>query len=140
LGNTPCVTLWGLKESCYSTSIAMKPDQMFGSCNDRLDRFKAAEAFAIISCVVFAAALLFAVVLVCCCPCLKWICLILNIVGVVTACVVWACMADAYNKTRGDLFCAAFKTTGYKYGAGFGLFVTGWCLGIVGIVCILLPF
>lgn len=137
IGDTPCLTLWGYKSKCYGTKYDSRTKDIWALCDDRRTRFQAAEAFAIISIGVFGAAALFGFIQLCCCPCFRWFCLVLNIVGIVTCCVTWACMASEYNTGRG-IACAALKD-GMRYGAGFALFVTGWCLCIINIVFLMLP-
>ncbi|KPA82139.1 amastin-like protein [Leptomonas pyrrhocoris] len=142
IGNKPCVTMWGIKEKCYSTKYDIRPKDLFALCKGRLDRFRAAEAFAIINIAIYLVACILGFVQLCCCHCLRWVCLLLNILGI-SAVVTWAIMADAFgSKSGADRFnigyCGKLKDFS-KYGAGFGLFVTAWCLDIVNIVFLMLP-
>ncbi|TPP51073.1 Amastin surface glycofamily protein [Leishmania donovani] len=73
-----------------------------------------------------------------CCSLLRWVCLVLNVVGMVTSCIVWAAMAVTYNKTD-DRVCLPVKTLG-RYGAGFVLFVLAWILDVINIILLLLPY
>lgn len=136
LGNTPCLTLWGMKTKCYSTKYDSKLSDTFGTCTDRINRFRAAEAFAILSIIVFGVACLIGFIMLCCCSCLRWLCLVLNILGIATACITWALMVDAYYTSRNT--CPKLNIT-YKYGAGLALFVVGWCLDIIDIIFLMLP-
>ena len=139
-GNTQCLTMWGFKMKCYSNTYDIKPSKLFPACTGRKDRFRAAEAFAIINIVVYGVACILGFVQLCCCGCLRWVCLVLNIFGI-TSVVSWAIMADAHSTKKGDGlgYCAKLSVD-YKYGAGFALLVTGWCLDIVDIVFLMLPF
>jgi hypothetical protein len=140
IGNKGCVTMWGYKKKCYSTTYDLKVGKIFELCKGRKDRFRAAEAFAIINIIIYGVACVLGFVMLCCCHCLRWVCLVLNIFGF-TSVVSWAIMADAYGSKSGDLgagYCGKLKTL-YKYGAGFALLVTAWCLDIVNIIFLMLP-
>ncbi|KPA82130.1 amastin-like protein [Leptomonas pyrrhocoris] len=144
IGNKPCLTMWGTKEKCYSTKYDIRPDDLFVLCKERRDRFRAAEAFAIIHIVVYLVACILGFVQLCCCSCLRWACLALNILGI-TSCISWAIMADLYLRNSsasltwsGSPNCYKFNLA-FKYGAGFGLLVTAWCLNIVAMVFLMLP-
>lgn len=136
-GNTQCITLWGMKMKCYSTRYDIKTDELWKSCPSRRDRFRAGEAFSIISIAVVGVAALFGFIRLCCCNCLRWFCLLLNIAGIATAAVVWVCMVDSYY-TKRDL-CPPLKDADTKYGAGFALFVAGWCVCVVNVIVVCLP-
>ncbi|KAK7197472.1 amastin-like protein [Novymonas esmeraldas] len=139
LGNTACLTLWGAKLKCYSTKYDAKTNDLWANCKPRLTRFRAAEAFALISIVLYGVACLFGFIMLCCCSCFRWICLVFNIVGICTSCVTWACMVEAYYRDQGPgITCAKFEGS-LKYGAGFALFVAGWCVNIINIVFLMLP-
>ncbi|KPI85576.1 amastin-like protein [Leptomonas seymouri] len=52
LGDTPCLTLWGLKEKCYSTTYDARVNDLFEMCPERRARFRAAQAFAIMNIII----------------------------------------------------------------------------------------
>ncbi|ORC93507.1 amastin [Trypanosoma theileri] len=133
VGNTPCLTLWGQKQKCYSTKYDLRPAELFPGCSTLVDRFKAAEGFAIISIGVLLIAALVGLVTCCCCGCLRWIACILMVLAIATVCIVWGLMANMYNAKVGGCVYTPFKHD-YKYGAGFALVVTGWCLIFVSLV------
>jgi len=140
-GNTECLTMWGYKQKCYSTTYDIRINDLFALCTGRRDRFRAAEAFAIICIFVYGVAALLGFVMMCCCSCLRWVCLVLNIVGI-SSVVTWAIMVDAYHQSSGGSgvsVCGRMKSDRMKYGAGFALFLTGWCLNIVNIIFLMLP-
>ncbi|KAL7696245.1 amastin-like protein [Lotmaria passim] len=143
-GNTQCLTMWGFKMKCYSNTYDIKPSELFPACTERRDRFRAAEAFAIISIVVYGVACIFGFVQLCCCSCLRWACVLLNIFGI-TSCISWAIMSDLYLKDTTSsptwttsVNCHKLKLN-YKHGAGFALLITGWALNLVGIVFLAFP-
>ncbi|TPP51068.1 Amastin surface glycofamily protein [Leishmania donovani] len=87
---------------------------------------------------VYGGAFMLGFILLFCCSLLRWVCLVLNVVGMVTSCIVWAAMAVTYNKTD-DRVCLPVKTLG-RYGAGFVLFVLAWILDVINIILLLLPY
>ncbi|KAH9577562.1 Amastin surface glycoprotein [Trypanosoma melophagium] len=132
-GNTPCLTLWGKKEKCYSLKYDIRPADLFRGCDKLVDRFRAAEAFAIISIGVMLVAVILGLVTCCCCGCLRWVACGLMGLSIVTVCIVWALMANAYNADVGGCLYTPLKRS-VKYGAGFALTVTGWCLIFVSLI------
>lgn len=146
--NSPCLTLWGRKEKCLSTKFDQRPADAWPLCKARVNRFKAAEALAIVSIGIFGVACLLGFIHLCCCECIRWVCLVLNIVGIATACVIWACMVESYLRRIGSdpgVMCGPIKnsvelgSTGTNFGAGFVLIVVGWCLNIINIIFLMLP-
>ncbi|XQJ30503.1 Amastin surface glycoprotein, putative [Leishmania guyanensis] len=99
-------------------------------------RFRVAEAFAIISILVYGAAFALGVIMLFCCPIGRWICLALNIVGAVAVCVVWATMVVTFFYDEGA-FCPALQRFCH-YGAGFALFVIAWVLDVLNIFVLVL--
>nr|AAG27283.1 amastin-like surface protein [Leishmania infantum] len=136
-GNTPCITLWGFQFDCYSVSYDNRSDHFWGGCHGRRDRFRAAQAFAILSVVVYGTAFVLGLFAVCWCPFFRWVCLVLNIVGILTLCIVWASMVVTYYKDEGE----SCPQVGFffAYGVGFALFLVAWCLDIINIFFLLLP-
>nr|ACS87803.1 d-amastin [Angomonas deanei] len=142
IGNTKCLTMWGAKEKCYSTKYDTRINDLFAFCEGRRDRFRAAEAFAIINIAIYGVACILGFVQLCCCHCLRWVCLVLNILGI-TSVVSWAIMSDSFLKRNGTrglnvVLCGKLNAY-YKYGAGFALFVVAWCLDIINIIFLMLP-
>ncbi|CAM37196.1 amastin-like protein [Leishmania braziliensis MHOM/BR/75/M2904] len=133
-GNTPCITLWGLNEQCYTSRNNISLEELWIACPDRRDRFRRAQVFAIISICVYGLAALLGFIALCCCSCLRWVCLALNIAGVATLCVVWASMVRTYEKADGS--CIMQKLV--SLGVGFMLLVIAWCLDIINILLLLL--
>jgi len=144
-GDTPCVTLWGIKNKCSSTSYDVKVDDdlMFLGCSSRQDHFKAAEAFAIISICIIAGAAAFGFIQCCCCVCCQFLLYLLNICTIATLCIAWALMANVYNsnsdKSVATVMCHALKDEDFKYGAGFALLVVAWCIVIIDMIFLKLP-
>lgn len=139
IGDTPCLTLWGYKDKCYSTKYDLRTKEIWALCDDRRTHFLVAEVLSIISIGVFGAAAVFGFIQLCCCSsCCRCVCLLLNILGVGAAGVTWAFMVTEYNIQYDNNACFKLKSL-YKYGAGFALFVTGWCLCLVNIVFLMLP-
>ncbi|CAM38583.1 putative amastin-like surface protein [Leishmania braziliensis MHOM/BR/75/M2904] len=134
-GTVPCLTLWGGKFHCFDLSYDFRPEYVFVNCTNRLMRFRVAEAFAIISIFLYGAAFVLGVLMLLCCPLLRWICLGLNIVGAVTLGVVWASMSVAYTVDEMNCSMLSFE---FHYGAGFALFVAAWVLDIINIFVVVL--
>nr|CCM20276.1 Putative amastin-like protein [Leishmania guyanensis] len=135
-GNTPCITLWGFKDKCYSGMLSQNSDDLWSPCPRRRDSFRAAQAFAIISILVYGLAALFGFIMLCRCPWLRVVCLVLNVTGAVTLCIVWASMVVAYSTL--DRPCFGLRSRN-NFGSGFVLLVLAWCLDIINMVFLLLP-
>ncbi|TPP50484.1 Amastin surface glycofamily protein [Leishmania donovani] len=133
-----CYTLWGFKYDCRNTSYSLTYEWMMKGCPNRLRLFRLAQAFAVISIFVYGTAFVLGLVALCCCACLRWACLALNVAGIATLCIVWASMVVIYYKDEG-FACSPFRDF-FSYGAGFALLVVAWCLDIINIALLLLPF
>ncbi|TPP51895.1 Amastin surface glycofamily protein [Leishmania donovani] len=136
-GKFPCFSLWGIMFNC-TLGENMEGIDAYAGCPLRMHQFRAAEAFVIISIVVYGAAFILGLILLFCCPLLRRVCLTLNIVGVVTLCVVWALVVEMYHKDANPR-CQKFKE-GASYSSAFVLFVLAWILDVINIFLLLLPF
>ncbi|CBZ41002.1 uncharacterized protein [Leishmania mexicana MHOM/GT/2001/U1103] len=105
-------------------------------CGNRLNRIRAAQGCAIISILVYGGAFFASFGILYGYSFIRWVCLALNVVGMIFLCVVWAAVAVTYNKQ--ERFCRPIKDDG-TYGAGFVLFVIAWILDIINTVILLLP-
>ncbi|TPP42737.1 Amastin surface glycofamily protein [Leishmania donovani] len=132
-----CVTLWGAKSDCRGPKITNPSDKRWASCPIRRRNFRIGQAFAVITIFVYGLAFLFGFLLLYCCSGFRWLCLALNIVGAVTACVVWAVMAVTYRVNE-EPNCTTLNLV-YNFGTGFGLFVFAWILGILDIIFLMVP-
>ncbi|CBZ08371.1 amastin-like protein [Leishmania infantum JPCM5] len=136
-GARVCITLWGGKTDCRKAKVTITPGVRWKFCPIRRNNFRIGEAFAVISIFVYGAAFLFGFLLLYCCAGFRWLCLALNIVGAVTACVVWAVMVVTYRLPEPK--CLELSD-GYDFGTGFGLFVLAWILDIIDIIFLMLPW
>ncbi|CAJ1013585.1 Amastin surface glycoprotein, putative [Leishmania lindenbergi] len=134
--NSPCITLWGYKDKCYSRMLFQNSDDLWSPCPGRGSRFRVAQALVIISIFVYGTAAAFGFIMLCCCSSLRLVCLALNITGVITLCVVWASMVKTYYTLDGQCFGLRFRM---NFGSGFALLVFAWVLDIINIVLLLLP-
>ncbi|TPP50481.1 Amastin surface glycofamily protein [Leishmania donovani] len=66
-----------------------------------VDGADVAAAFAVISIFVYGTAFVLGLIALCCCACLRWVCLALNVAGIATLCIVWASMVVTFNKYEG---------------------------------------
>ncbi|TPP49074.1 Amastin surface glycofamily protein [Leishmania donovani] len=135
--NTPCLTLWGGKEECYSTMYDVSYEELWANCTHRRLQFRVAASLAVISIVVYGLAFILGFIMLFCCFCLRWVCLTLNILGFGTLGVVWALMVVVYYKDDG-LFCPRVSSR-FDFGFGFILLVVAWCLNIIDIWFLVLP-
>nr|CAZ91490.1 amastin-like protein [Leishmania infantum] len=136
-GSRVCITLWGAKTDCRRPKVTISSDVRWANCPIRRNSFRLGQVFAIISIFVYGAAFLFGFLLLYCCAGFRWLCLALNIVGAVTACVVWAVMVVTYRFTGPRCF---DLSEDYDFGTGFGLFVLAWVLDILDIIFLMLPW
>ncbi|CAJ1992638.1 Amastin surface glycoprotein [Leishmania donovani] len=136
-GELPCVTLWGFKRMCYSIIYALDTDEKWATCHNRRNRFRASEALAVISIMVYCAAFVLGVIMLFCCSLLRWVCLTLNVVGLLTLGITWVFMVLSYFLDEGVL-CPPLRTD-FQYGVGFILFLVAWVLDLVDIVFLLFP-
>ncbi|CAC9537335.1 amastin-like surface protein [Leishmania donovani] len=132
-----CLTLWGAKWGCSNSSYFLTSDQLWANCTGRRNRFRAAQASAVISIFLYGAAFVLGVLLLFCCSIFRWVCLVLNIVGIFTLGIVWASMVVTFYTDEG-VTCERL-IIGTRYGAGFVLFLVAWCLDIINIFFLLLP-
>ncbi|AYU82439.1 amastin-like protein [Leishmania donovani] len=132
-----CITLWGGKINCSDTSYLFTSDEIWDDCPGRCDRFRAAQALAVISIFLYGTAFFLGVLLLFCCSIFRWVCLVLNIVGIFTLATVWAAMVVTYYKDEGES-CPNLNSD-FIYGSGFYLFLVAWCLDIINIAVLLLP-
>ncbi|XUY37211.1 amastin-like surface protein, putative [Leishmania panamensis] len=133
---TGCLTLWGFKDKCSDISHNFTVYRVWDECPGRLRLFRAVEAFAIVSILVYGTAFVLGVVMLFCRLILRWICLGLNIAGAITVCFVWASMVVAFLRD-GDGPCPALQIFA-QYGVGFALFVVAWVLDIINIFLLVL--
>ncbi|CAJ1021974.1 Amastin surface glycoprotein, putative [Leishmania shawi] len=131
-----CATLWGFQLNCTSTKYDNSNDGLWRNCTSRRDRFRALQAFALISIFVYGLAFVLGVIQLFCCRWLRLVCLALNIVGVVTVLIIWIGMVVTFYKRDGQR-CPGMNTVS-TYGAGFALFLLAWILDIANIVILLL--
>ncbi|GET92192.1 amastin-like protein [Leishmania tarentolae] len=160
--NNSCLTIWGFKESCLSGKWTVGTKDYWIGCPERQKRFIWAEGLSIAAIIVSALACVIGFVMLCCCRCLRWFCLLLNILTTVCGCAVTALMIDAYfNNHEGSIqkfntSCYPLRKNGsvilpigttkpttmashYKYGVGFAIFTTGWCLCFINIFFLMMP-
>ncbi|KAG5491539.1 hypothetical protein JIQ42_01443 [Leishmania sp. Namibia] len=159
--NSPCLSLWGLKKECISAKWDVRTNDLWKGCPQRLKRFRAAEAVSIAAILISGVACLFGFFMLCCCRCLRGVCLVLNILATGCGCAVTALMVDAFynNHEEGPQWhnnsCFALRKRGsvvqhaaiegdpvltnYRYGAGFALYIVGWGLCFINVFFLLLP-
>ncbi|CAJ1039342.1 putative Amastin surface glycoprotein [Leishmania shawi] len=130
-----CITLWSSKNNCASGKHDISSDGQWAACPPRRDRFRAAQAFVIISIFVYGTAFVLGVIMLLCNRCFRWVCLALNSVGAVTLFIVWVAMAVTYSRNEG-FGCLAPKAF-HSYGAGFVLLVLAWLPDILNIPVLL---
>ncbi|CBZ24113.1 putative amastin-like protein [Leishmania mexicana MHOM/GT/2001/U1103] len=134
--NAQCLTLWGGKEQCYSSTYDVSYDELWENCPHRRLQFRVAATLAVISIFVYGLAFILGFITLCCCICLRWVCLMLNIIGIGTVGAVWALMVVIYYNDDG-LFCPRVSSR-FDFGVGFALLVVAWCLNIINILFLLL--
>lgn len=149
LGNTNCVTMWGFKEKCHSTTYDVTFSKaLFDTCESRYNYIVLTQACSLITIAAFLICFFFAL-LACCCTfrlcCCRVLIFIISIVGTITGAIAWGSMVTIYLNNQSDDFmvelnvlCSPWKLI-FKYGAGFALLVTGWCLHAVNGLILLLP-
>nr|CCM20268.1 Putative amastin-like protein [Leishmania guyanensis] len=133
--NTPCITLWGSKDECHSGNYSMDLEELWRGCPARQHRFRACQAFAIISIFVYGIAAVLGFLQLCCCSFPRWVCLALNVTGAVTLFIVWASMLVVYYQE--DFLCVREKDLSVL-GSGFALLVIAWLLDALNILFLLL--
>nr|ACS87804.1 d-amastin [Angomonas deanei] len=158
--NSPCLTIWGWKTKCISATWNLRTNTLWQNCEDRRDRFRASEGLAIAAIVLSLLATIFGFVMLCCCRCLRWLNLVLNLLATGCGCAVSALMIDAYYNRHDstsvtellqNITCGPLKenalikgevgtgVTHFKYGAGFALYIVGWGLCFINIIFLMLP-
>ncbi|AYU82622.1 Amastin surface glycoprotein [Leishmania donovani] len=134
-----CITLWGTKYDfqCHFIMYAQTTDGQWARCTTRRQHFRMAEALVVISIILYALAALLGFIMLFCCSLLRWVCLALNVVGLLTLGITWGLMVTEFNKGDGPL-CPPLKNN-YKFGYGFFLLLVAWVLDLVDIVFLLFP-
>ncbi|CAJ1004890.1 putative Amastin surface glycoprotein [Leishmania naiffi] len=130
-----CITLWGVKTECKSLMYESLSERQWRRCPARRNRFRAAQAFAVISIFVYGAAFVLGAIMLFCCRWLRWVCLTLNSVGAVTVCIVLVSMVVTYNMDEGTS-CFALKIF-YIFSTGFFLLVVACALDVLNIAMLL---
>nr|CAJ2465525.1 unnamed protein product [Leishmania braziliensis] len=131
-------SLWGSGQRVGNLSFFSSSATLWADCPGRLMLFRLAQALAVLSIFVFVAAATLGVVMLFCCPLLRWICVMLNILGAVTVCVVWAAMVLTYFTNEGRT-CPALMTL-TKFSVGFAILVAAWVLDLINITLLVVPF
>ncbi|CAM38425.1 putative amastin-like surface protein [Leishmania braziliensis MHOM/BR/75/M2904] len=135
--NTTVTTLWGVKKGSLNTTNVIPTYILWRRCPARLNRFLLAQACAVISILIYAAAAVLGFIMLYCCHWLRVVCVALNSVGALTVCIVWAAVAVTYNTYEGpDCWQEGVFST---YGAGFVLLLLAWVLDLLNIVFLVLP-
>ncbi|CAM37193.1 amastin-like protein [Leishmania braziliensis MHOM/BR/75/M2904] len=135
--NTTVTTLWGVKMGPLNTTNVIPTYILWRQCPARLNRFLLAQAFAVISILIYGAATVLGFIKLYCCDRLRMVCVVLNSVGAVTLCIVWGVVAMTYHMYEGpDCWQESVFST---YGAGFVLLLLAWLLDLFNIVILLLP-
>ncbi|CAJ1992635.1 Amastin surface glycoprotein [Leishmania donovani] len=100
-----CITLWGTKYDfqCHFIMYAQTTDGQWARCTTRRQHFRMAEALVVISIILYALAALLGFIMLFCCSLLRWVCLALNVVGLLTLGITWGLMVTEFNKGDGPL-------------------------------------
>ncbi|AYU82389.1 Amastin surface glycoprotein, putative [Leishmania donovani] len=138
ISKAACLTLWGSKRSCSGLRYDIDVTSYWVLCPKSRKRWRTAELFAILSIFVYGTAFIFGCIKVYVCGCLRWVCLALNVAGIVTLCVVWGLVVFVYHVPE-NINCISLKDFNYRFGAGLILFLVAWCLNIINIALLLLP-
>jgi hypothetical protein len=156
LENSYCITMWGIRNKCLRANYAYKPPDVWSNCSGRDGRFKAAQVCAIIAVAIFAVSFALSFLMSCCCPCIPYVCIVINFAGMIVATMCWGCMLDCYLRDMGsdtttfpgEDVCVKLKdfhgtdgtyTKGMRLGTGFILLIIGWACGLVNIFVLLIP-
>ncbi|AYU82524.1 amastin-like surface protein, putative [Leishmania donovani] len=137
-GTVKCITLWGVKENCASLDYDLTIYLFFSSCETRTALFRIAQSFAVISVLVYGAAFSLGFAMLFWCHFLRLVCLVLNVVGAITLCVVWAIVVTVFHRMDGPL-CVSLRDFHFVFGTGFFFLVLAWCLDTLNIIILLLP-
>lgn len=136
-GVKSCLTMWGAKADCGSTSYSARGIDAFG-CGQRKNNMTGAAVFAIVSIVVALILVLYGVLMVLNACQSAILPIILSILAVATLLVCWACVAGVYNNSmcncNGCWMSGKLKNMNIEYGAGFILIVIAWCLQVVNCI------
>ncbi|TPP40018.1 Amastin surface glycofamily protein [Leishmania donovani] len=131
-----CLTLWGAKWGCSNSSYFLKSDEVWTNCTGRRNRFRAAQALAVISIFLYGAAFVLGIFFLLCCPFFRWVCLVLNIVGIFSLGIVWAAVVLTHYADEDD-HCPKMERF-FKLGVGFAFFLVAWCLDIINIFLLMI--
>ncbi|CAJ1014457.1 Amastin surface glycoprotein, putative [Leishmania lindenbergi] len=133
-----CLTLWGFKDSCGDRSISRTLATFFNQCTEARNHFYVAATLAVISIFVYCAAFVLGVIMLYCCVYLRWVCLVLNIVGSVTLATSWVFVVLVFHQT--DLSNCLLMRVSISFGVGFAVFLVAWVLELVSIAFLFIPW
>ncbi|CBZ30188.1 amastin-like protein [Leishmania mexicana MHOM/GT/2001/U1103] len=133
-----CLTLWGSKVSCSAVRYDLTAYNYWYLCPKSRQRWRSAELFAILSIFVYGTAVIFGYMRVYFCGYLRWVCLALNVAGIITLGIVWGLVVYVYHVPE-SINCISLKDFRYHFGAGLVLFLIAWCLNIINIVFLMIP-
>ncbi|XUY37197.1 amastin-like surface protein, putative [Leishmania panamensis] len=135
--NATVTTLWGVKKGSLNTTNVIPTYILWRRCPARLYRFRLAQAFAVISILIYGAATVLGLIMLYCCHWLRVVCVVLNGVGALTVCIVWGVIAMTYHTYEGpDCWQECVFST---YGTGFIFLLLAWILDLLNMVFLLLP-
>ncbi|XQJ30419.1 amastin-like protein [Leishmania guyanensis] len=152
--NGYCITMWGIRDKCLTLTYSEKTADVWSECPGRVSRFKAAQVFAIGAAIILIASILANLLNACCCYCVKYLCIVLNLVAAVVLSISWGCILDCYLRNQGSFMrgtvdvCMRIRDfpgldnshpDGMQLGVGFILLVFACVISFVNIFVTFLP-
>ncbi|AYU82442.1 amastin-like protein [Leishmania donovani] len=152
--NGYCISLWGIRDRCLILLYSVSPNDVWAECNGRVGRFKTAQVCAIAGAVILAASMLGSFLDACCCYCIKYVCVLLNLLAAALLAVSWGCMLDCYVHNQGSHIvgnvdvCTQMRNftgvdnahpEGMQLGAGFALLIAAFVISFVNIFVMFIP-
>ncbi|KPI90437.1 amastin-like surface protein-like protein [Leptomonas seymouri] len=128
----PCYTLWGMRNNCWNANYTLRVDDpQIARCPDIRSRFEAAEAFSVIA-LFFLLFVLGASWYKLCGSNIKTIVTLLAVFTLGSTTVPFAVVTSFYYTSFCNLDFLTHRYT--RYGAGYALTVTSFCLQVVGLI------
>ncbi|GET92193.1 amastin-like protein [Leishmania tarentolae] len=149
-----CISLWGIRDNCLALEYSASPQDAWSECPGRVDRFKAAQVFAIAAAAMLGISMLANFLEVCCCYCIKFVCILLNLLATASLAISWGCMLDCFFRSQGSHVleevdvCTNMRNftgvdnshpEGMQLGAGFALLAAASVLSFVNTFFLCIP-
>ena len=135
-GGSGCITLWGVKNDCTQSDYTTRVNDL-PICDNAKSRLRAGEAFALISIGLEVIGIIVALLgELASIGLMRWVAGGVGILTTGSLLITWGVVAAFWNQSVCDGVPAYKDLNTWNYGSAFGLFVTSFCVVIIGTVIV----